>query len=391
MNQAAPTPFASSSSGQAGASRFENPGDEAVSTAMAKLEDLIVSCLAAAAADDRDPLARFRRACAGRGEPFTMENLALILEALEASGREALPPEQMQAAVLCFVDRRREDGRLPAAVDAEGRACYRLEDRQGFAGGNGEWTATAAWAAFRLGGGRDFAAAVAPALIQGLNQVARDAKTGLIEDSNPIPGADKKSFRLRPSLLFFQAAHHLAEILRELQQEGEGDYWQHCSQLVAKSIRIYFWNKKAGLFRTTSAAPDLVDIQGSALSVYQKSATSGQLMTIARTFQRQFGQLIRGGAVRQLLDIGSGDSTPARDGLAQSADDFSLEAVGWFVYALDFADSARAEQLFLDVAARILGHRDAVSGGHPDLPAACRLLTAGRALLERRSVRPSRD
>ncbi len=384
------------------------PPVDCLASATAALENMLERKFDQAIRCDEPGLAGLRLPREHREIHLYLERLAAVLEMVAETGLTVFSDQDIHRTITSFLDacRQNEGWIFSSQLSFE---------ESGGAGRFSEpaipavlWLTDAVWGAFRHTGNTEFAANAVPVLRTVMEDIPRHEKTGLISGEQPDEAKNVADFLFRPSLLFAQACHQMAELMNGLQEEGLADSWHYRGQQTEKNIRIYFWNKKLGMFRKSRAAMDLGDVHGSALSVYRKTATSGQLMTVARQFSRYYDTLTDRGAIRQLLseeDI-SAESTASFDEDA-STDSFSSVAAGWFAYALDFIDHELAEQVLIEVARNLLaqeaaakrageGESDAFREGASvvafwdRITAASRTVAASRAIQERRNLKQAR-
>ncbi len=329
---------------------------------------------------------------------FDLQALTAVLAMIADTRPAAFAEQELQQTVNLFLQTQRADSVFADSLAADGSPVY-TESAVPFHVPAVLWLTEAVWSAFRSTGDRTFAESAVAVLQPALEALPRNPKTGLWEAPSSNGEPRQPIFLFRPSLVLAQACHQLSDIFHDLNRDGQADHWQHTGQLIEKSIRIYFWNKKIGMFRQRTALPSLIDIQGSALSVFRKTATSGQLMTIAGQFQNHYREFTRQGAIRRFFkghpsmpDRESPSALP-RECSADDTTEYDTMAAGWFAYTLDFSDSSLADQLTEETIANIYSVRDEANAENsPDamplapsqVPAACRLATAGHAILGRR-------
>ncbi len=313
--------------------------------------------------------------------------LAAILEMLSNSSFFQIPEEETQRILLTLINSLQDGGRESSI------AVF--------------WLTEACAAMLRHNGDREFAQETATRLAPILEGIPRHEKTGLLGDYSTDQPKNLANFKLRPSLLFAQACRQLAEIWHGLEEEGTGDHWHSRGQHTEKNVRIYFWNKKLGLFRSHRSHPEVLDPPGSALAVFRKTATSGQLMTVSRMFNKYCEELFNTDGIRQSFQV-SADSTPEANAISASKADslearnFSPAAIGWFAYTVGFVADGLCETIMVNTARELLEaenlRRQQNSADDPasafnckDMITACRAVSSAYAIQERRELRKKQN
>ena len=193
------------------------------------------------------------------------------------------------------------------------------------------------------------------------------------------------------SLLYVQAGRRLSDLLRAVDRKTDAKHWEDEAERVAESIRKSFWDAGTGLFRAATVCCKEHDIWGSAFAVYLGVADEAQSRTVAAYFKKNYAQLVQKGQVRHLPGGVYWEKGCKRDTYQNGA--YWATPAGWFVYTLDLADPALADQTVIDLK------EDFEKGGIcewifgatrklPDYLASAALPLEGiRAMIERRKGR----
>lgn len=362
-------------------SNLDSPINDSLRESAGKLEDVLEAAFEESLPSAEVPGGRIHQACMNKNGELSIINLASLLEMIIASPRELLTESEIEAAVKPLFQ--------PAISSVKPDLREAVKKL---------WLADIIWCVLHRMNDAEFINQATNFLTEMLENMPLDQRTGLIP-RNPADRdkEDNRDFLFFPSLLYFQACHQASEILREINQEGEADQWNHRAEITAKNIRIYFWNKKIGLFKSGTILPDLTDVQASALAVYRKAATSGQLMTIAGTFRDNYQKLVKEGMVQRWFPP---DTEPPEDpkyylGMGKKSSPFALEPAGWFAYTLDFVEPRLAEQIIAEATAKTIeiihtGEKGKSQKKGSELPAASRILAAIYAIQERRAHKKPR-
>ena len=245
----------------------------------------------------------------GEREPAGLWEVAAVLEGLP----DAFEPRELDAVCRAFAEGQDERGVFPSTVRPDGTVDFRppgADSGSVVALDNAISMVALAWHAMQLDPEPDLLADVAPRLVKGLEALPRNERTHLV--SVPVHEADRYvalSFApgirmagdlLYPSLLHVQACQQLADIMQNLGRDGDSDMWRAEAQLVAKRIRMYFWDKGPGLFRAATRQCREHDLWASVHSVFLNVATSGQLVAIARYCKENYDSVVHEGYLRGL-------------------------------------------------------------------------------------------
>ncbi len=336
---------------------------------------------------------------------FRLRDYSGILDGLAA----LLRPADIQRVCELFLQAQLPDGTLPEAFAADGTAIYGSPDvaldARRPATDFPAYAVNLVWHAYGQAGDIEFIRLAVPRLIKALRGLPRNERTELICVEGPTgafvaddftPGVHKQGDLFLSSLLFVQACQQLADLMQSLGQDGDADMWRAEGQHAAKRIRMYFWDKKAGLFRAAGEGCRQLDLWGSALSVYLNLATSGQLMSIGRALKEQFSGLISSGQVRHLLPGEYWDATEIAVDCRQNGG-FWLLPSGWVAYALDIVAPELAGKMILELSNAVSSEgvhqwHDVDGPGLADhLPSLAAVLAALRRMQARRQKRENQD
>lgn len=275
--------------------------------------------------------------------------------ALEGSA-ESFSNEELIAACRVFIKAIRQDG---AAVD-----CVRFGGTSIYKPGYGKmgrepvldgppFTVGVAWHAYRQTNDKALVREILDPLVTTMNYAPRNPHNGLAHieeaaercsygftDTVPKSGDD-----LFCSLLMVQASRQLADLLEAGERKAEAQTWRQEAERIVKSVRKEFWDEKIGLFRSTTGRCNVPDIWGSAFAVFLGVATAEQARKVAAYFKEHHEELVLHGQVRHLPAHmnWNGQKTATNSGDYQRGGYWGVP-VGWFVYTLNLADPALADQ-----------------------------------------------
>lgn len=337
-------------------------------------------------------------------DAFCLRDFAYMLDGCP----EAIPETDLREAFELFLAAQRSDGAVPNCIRFDGTPLFQPGD--GSMGANpvadgSQFLISVAWHVFNRIGDRQLIRNAMPRLIQAMEAIPRNPRTGLVT-IDPVPAWDrcpygftdtvhKKGDVFFASLLFVQAAEQLADLLQSIGREGDADMWQAEGQLVAKRIRMYFWDKRVGLFRAASHSCREHDVWGSAFAVQLAVATSGQLMSIASYLRTHYDEITMRGQVRHLPADTYWEKCDTPRGTYQNGGYWAAPS-GWLAYALDIVDPALADRVVLDLTNDFLANgiyecldEDGI-GRVPDYVASVTLPISGiKRMLARREKRES--
>ena len=291
-------------------------------------------------------------------DAFRLRDFAYMLEGGIAAFKEA----ELRDALQLMLDAQAPDGAFPDCVRLDGTPVYKpgmgtMGERPVIDGAH--FMVDAVWCAFRHLGDHTLIERNVPRLVKGLQGVPRNAKTDLVY-IDPTHTWERCGYGftdsvrtsgdvLFPSLLHVQACQQLADLLQSLGRDGDADMWRAESQHVAKRIRMYFWDKKPGLFKAATACCREHDLWGSAFAVYLNVATSGQLIAIAKYFQTHYEDIVRNGHLRHLPAGEYWEKTETARGTHQNGAFWAVPS-GWLAYTLDIVNPELADRTVVDLA-----------------------------------------
>ena len=260
-----------------------------------------------------------------------------------------------------------------------------------------QFTVGIAWHTWQKTRDRKFLEEIVDPLVKTMKTVPLNPDTHLVHiqpgqerDRCPYGFTDtvhKQGDVLFCSLLYVQACRQLADLLGELDRDA--DRWTAAADQTAASVRRVFWDPQVGLFRAATVRCQEHDIWGSAFAVYLGVADVEQSQMIARYFKDHYTKIVQNGQIRHLPGGVYWELAGQRDEYQNGA--FWATPTGWFVYTLDLADPALADQTVIDMVADFQknGACEWIFGEHHRLPnylASAALPLAGiRAMLERRN------
>jgi hypothetical protein len=261
-----------------------------------------------------------------------------------------------------------------------------------------------AWQTYQHTKDQALLAEILDPLVRTMNYMPRNPTNGLAHINFPgercpygfTDSIGKSGDELFCSLLLVQASRQLGDLLEAGGRRREAQPWRRQAERVSRSVQIVLWDGQVGLFRATTGACRIPDIWGSAFAVWQGVATAEQAQRIAKYFKEHYDELVLHGQVRHLPGFmdWNGNKTEVNSGNYQSGG-FWATPVGWFVYTLDLADSAAADQTVMELARYFQMHgacewinREGKEQ-NPGYTASVALPLAGiRSMLARRALAP---
>lgn len=338
----------------------------------------------------------------GDETPLALRDLPVVLEACP----ELLSDEMVVRTCLEIATCQLPDGQFPDMMRADGTPIYNHEDdpdRQIPNTDCGQFMVWLVWLALQRTGDNDFASDIVPKLVKGIENLARGERTQLVcvppdvQDFGSTcpfaPGAEKRGDLLTSSLLLVQAFQQLADIVQHLGRDGDADMWRAEAQLVAKRIRMYFWDKTPGLFRAATNDCTQHDIWGSTLSVYLNVATSGQLVAISRYCSENYDDVVRNGHVRAMPADEYWATCDVPEGEFENGG-FWAGAAGWLAYTVDILDPPLADRVITDLAVSFTSdgvfkalNKDGIGRFRDYLPSAAAPVPGIQKMLARRRKR----
>jgi len=276
--------------------------------------------------------------------------------------------KELTDACRVFIKALRADGAAVDCVKYDGTAIYKpgygTMGREPVLDGP-PFTVSVAWQTYQHTKDRALLAEILDPLVKTMNYMPRNQTNGLAHINFPgercpygfTDSIQKSGDELFCSLLMVQASRQLGDLLEVEGRTLEAQQWRKESERVSKSVRNVLWDDKVGLFRATTGACNVPDIWGSAFAVWLGVAMDAQAQRIAKNFQDHYDELVLHGQVRHLPGFmdWNGLKTDVNSGNYQSGA-FWATPVGWFVYTLDLADPAAADQTVIELARHFQTH-----------------------------------
>lgn len=330
-------------------------------------------------------------------EAFWLRDYAYTLE----GATEAYTDKQLTDACRLFVRGMDANGAGVDCIKFDGTPIY----KPGF-GSMGEnpvadgsqFTVDVAWHTYQKTKDIHLLQEVIEPLIKTMNAVPRNPANGLVHikpgetwDRCPYGFTDtirKEGDELFCSLLYVQACRQMADLLQILGREAEAVNWTSEGGRVSASVRSVFWDEDVGLFRAATVRCREHDIWGSAFAVYLGVVEAAQAERVAVYFKDHYKEIVQDGQIRHLPGGVYWEQGCERDTYQNGG--YWATPTGWFVYTLNFADPALADQTVIDMvtAFQKTGACEWVFGEKRVLPnylASAALPLAGiRAMLEYR-------
>jgi hypothetical protein len=331
-------------------------------------------------------------------EAFWLRDYAYTLE----GAADAYSDKELLDACRLFVRSLRADGAGVDCVGFDGTPIYMpgygTMGKNPVADGS-QFTVAVVWHTYqRTRDARLLRESIEP-LLKTMNVVPRNPGNGLVHieageerDRCPYGFTDtvrKQGDVLFCSLLYVQASRQLSDLLNSAGRATEAGDWRKEAQRVTDSIRKVFWDANVGLFRAATLCCREHDIWGSAFAVYLGVADSEQAKVVAAYFKKNYAQIVQRGQIRHLPGGVYWEKGGPRDTYQNGG--YWATPTGWFVYTLDLADPALADQTVLDLVNDFQagGACEWILNGKRRLPnylASAALPLAGiRAMLERRN------
>ncbi len=311
-------------------------------------------------------IAAFPPQVGGGYEAFWLRDYAYMLDGNIAAFTDA----ELKDAYRFFLAGQRADGAMVDCIKFDGTPCYM--PGYGTIGANpvadgSQFMVAVAWHTFQRTRDTNLIAGTLDALINGMRAVPRNPATHLvhIKPGTPLDRAAygftdsirKQGDELFCSLLFVQASRQLADLLSACQRTNEAGAWRGEAAQVSTSLRTTFWDDSVGLFRATTMACKQPDIWGSAFAVYTGVATPAQAKAVASHFKKNYQGVIKRGQLRHLPAGMNWEATDTPPGKYQNGA-YWATPIGWFVYTLDLADPALADQTVVDMVRDFIETRD---------------------------------
>ncbi len=331
-------------------------------------------------------------------EAFWLRDYAYMLE----GNIEAFTDRELKDACRFFVGGIREDGAGVDCIRFDGTPIYK--PGMGTMGENpvadgSQFTVEVIWHTWRKTKDRALLQETIEPAIKTMKACPRNPQTGLVfidpqkeYDRCPYGFTDtvrKTGDELFSSLLFVQAADHLASMLKELNREEEAASWTKESERIAAQIRSVFWDEEIGLFRAATVQCREPDIWGSAFAINLGIASEEQTHKIARYFKQHYPEIVQRGQLRHTPGGTYWEVARERDWYQNGG--YWATPMGWFIVALDKIDPGLADRTILELV-NAMHEQNAPEwffGDHVQLPgynASASLPLAGiRKVLENRA------
>ena len=344
----------------------------------------------------KNGMAAFPPQAGGGYEAFWLRDYAYMLEGCP----EAFTDQELREACLLFVNSTRADGSGVDCVKFDGTPIY--QPGYGSMGENpvadgGPFTVDVAWHTHQRLRDPQFVRQIVDRLVRTMDAVPRNPKTGMVYikplgyERCPYGFTDtvrKQGDELFTSLLWIQAARHLADLLVVAGRREESSKWRAEADRVAAGVSTVFWDEKLGLFRAAALKCREPDLWGSAFAVYLGVAGREQSLHIARYFKDHYREIVEHGQLRHLPGGAYWEEACPRDTYQNGG--YWATPVGWFIYTLDLVDPQLADQTLLDLVEDFQkrGVTEWVKGEHQAvrnyLASATMPLAGARAMLKRR-------
>ena len=334
-------------------------------------------------------------------EAFWLRDYAYMLE----GNIRAFSTEELERSCRLFVKAQRSDGAMVDCVRFNGQPVY----QPGF-GSMGEnpvadgsqFTVDVAWHTWKRTGNTGLVREIIEPLTRAMAAVPRNPSTGLVFirpegwDRCPYGFTDsvrKQGDELFCSLLYVQACRQMADLVKAAGRDDVGR-WEQDARTVADSINRVFWDDSFGLYRAATIKCREHDVWGSAFAVRLGVADDVRARRIARYFKEHYAGIVKHGQIRHMPGGEYWEQACPRDRYQNGA--YWATPVGWFVYALDLADPALADQTVIDLVKDFIATGDVnecVNDGYKNVAnyvvSAALPLEGIRALQDRRGPRPA--
>lgn len=295
----------------------------------------------------------------GDEEPLGLTDLCNVIE----SCPDLLADDDLVRTCREFAACQLPDGDFPDMIHADGTPIYNPDEDPDVEvpnTSNAVYMVWLTWLTILRTDDHALAEELIPKLLKGVEALPRDERSGLISvnpDYNDFgstcpfaPNARKRGTILTSSLMLVQAFQQLADIFQHVGHDGDADMWRAQAQMVAKRVRMFFWDKDPGLFRAATHGCKEHDLWGSVLSVYMNVATSGQLVAISRYCTEHYAEVVKDGHVRAMpLDEFWGDCDIPSGEFENGG--FWSGATGWLAYTVGILNPDLAAQVIIDLAA----------------------------------------
>ena len=289
-------------------------------------------------------------------EAFWLRDYAYTLE----GAVDAYTDKQLTDACRLFVRSMDANGAGVDCIKFDGTPIY----KPGF-GSMGEnpvadgsqFTVDVAWNTYQKTKDIQLLREIIEPLIKTMNAVSPNPSNGLVHikpgetwDRCPYGFTDtirKEGDELFCSLLYVQACRQLADLLQTLERNNDAAKWVAEGERVAASARSVFWDGDTGLFRAATVRCREHDIWGSAFAVFLGVADPEEAQHIAAYFKDHYKEIVQEGQIRHLPGGVYWEQGCERDTYQNGG--YWATPTGWFVYTLNLADPALADQTMIDL------------------------------------------
>ena len=289
-------------------------------------------------------------------EAFWLRDYSYMLETCAA----AFTKEELDAACRLFVK----------AIDANGAGvdCVKFTGEPIYKPGYGrmgskpvadgsQFTVNVAYLTWKQTQDHQLLSDIVDDLVRAMKAVPLNLQTKLVHIST-APGEDRCAYGFTDSigkrgdvffcsLLYFQAAGRLAEMLDALGRTADAKHWRDVAEITKNSINQVFWDADSGLFLAATLRCRQPDIWGSSFAVWLKVASPDQAQRISRYFNVHYQEICKKGQIRHLPGGTYWDQGCARDTYQNGA--YWATPTGWFVHTLALTDRKLAKQSVVDL------------------------------------------
>ena len=290
-------------------------------------------------------------------EAFWLRDYSYMLETCA----DAFTTQELDAACRLFVKSIDANGAGVDCVKFTGEPIYKPGyGRMGskpVADGS-QFTVNVAYLTWKQTQDQKLLADIMDDLIRAMNATPINPQTSLVHIST-APGEDRCSYGFTDaikkrgddffcSLLYFQAAERLAEMLDALGRTADAKHWRDVAEITKTSISKVFWDADSGLYLSATLQCRQPDIWGSAFAVWLNVASPDQAQRISQYFKTHYQEICQKGQIRHLPGgvYWERESCP-RDNYQNGA--YWATPTGWFVHTLALTDQNMARQTVVDL------------------------------------------
>ncbi|MBS1884475.1 MAG: hypothetical protein JSS97_16135 [Actinobacteria bacterium] len=274
----------------------------------------------------------------------------------------AIPLADLERGIEYLISRQREDGAMPNKVFKDGtpRFCPGPGCESVFGPApppdNPSFMVKLAHHHRRLGGGASLFVRHRQALERGMRFVPRSPATSLVyidptHPSSPYGFSDavaKTGDQLFDSLLWWEAASRLADLLAEAGDAAAATTWRREATVVADDLQT-LRDPDSGMFLAASVDCRQIDVWGSALAAHLGVIPGDQRLEVAAWLRANYDGVVCRGQVRHVAPGEHWQRTlvPGRE-IYQDGPYWALPA-GWVAQALAPADRELAQRMLVDL------------------------------------------